>query len=169
MAINSEPDIHNLVICANVFVIKGDKVLLLRRSLEKKFLPGYVQPIGGKVELNEDSLTAARRELLEETNLEVKHLQLKGIVTEIKTKKDELYQTNWQIFHFVAEYNGGNLASTEEGELVWLSRKELKQQKIADSIRFILDALLSPQKSVVFAHYVYGEKNTLLQKDIQFA
>jgi 8-oxo-dGTP diphosphatase len=169
MAINSEPDIHSLVICANVFVIRGDKILLLRRSLEKKFLPGYVQPIGGKVELNEDPLTAARRELLEEAGIEVKYLQLKGIVTEVKTKRDELYQTNWQIFHFVAEYDGGNLAGTEEGELVWLSREELKQSKIADSIRFILDALLSLQKGVVFAKYVYGENNTLLQKDIQFA
>lgn len=169
MQINSRPDIHELVICANVFVTQGSNILMLRRSPKKTFLPGYVQPIGGKVNLDEDPLTSIKRELMEEAQIEVKNLQLKGVVTEIKSKKDEMYPTNWQIFQFVGEYDGTNLGETKEGKLVWLTVEELKHEKLADSIASILDILLDPQKEIVFARYVYGKNNIIIEKNIQLA
>lgn len=57
---------HKLVICANVFIRKDDKYLLLRRSPHKKYAPNYVHPVGGKVDLDEDPMEAGKRELLEE-------------------------------------------------------------------------------------------------------
>lgn len=169
MQINSRPDIHELVICANVFVTQGSNILMLRRSPKKTFLPDYVQPIGGKVNLDEDPLTSVKRELMEEAQIEVKNLQLKGVVTEIKSKEDEMYPTNWQIFQFVGEYDGTSLGETVEGELVWLTVEELKQEKLADSIASILDILLDPQKGIVFARYIYGKNNKIIEKNIQLA
>lgn len=169
MQINSRPDIHELVICANVFVTQGSNILMLRRSPKKTFLPDYVQPIGGKVNLDEDPLTSVKRELMEEAQIEVKNLQLKGVVTEIKSKEDEMYPTNWQIFQFVGEYDGTSLGETVEGELVWLTVEELKQEKLADSIVSILDILLDPQKGIVFARYIYGKNNKIIEKNIQLA
>jgi 8-oxo-dGTP diphosphatase len=167
MSVNTKPDIHQLVICANVFVIDANRVLMIRRSLEKNYLPGYIQPIGGKVDLNEDPLTAAKRELKEEAGIEVANLKLKAIVTEIKTKKDSLYSTNWQIFHFVGEYKGESIIGNEEGELIWIDKKELKNEKLADSIMLLLDKLLDGSSKVAFAKYTYGDNNTLLNKDIE--
>jgi 8-oxo-dGTP diphosphatase len=167
MAINTIPDIHQLVLCANIYVVKDNKVLMMRRSLQKTYLPGFLQPIGGKVDLDEDPLSAAKRELMEEASIQVTNLKLKGIVTEIKSKKDSHYQTNWQIFHFVAQYDGDDVGTTEEGELVWLTLDELKQEKLSDSIRAIIDQLLDKSSNIVFAKYTYGENNTLIEKDIQ--
>ncbi len=166
MAVNTNPDIHQLVICANVYIVKENKVLMMRRSAQKTLLPGFLQPIGGKVDLDEDPLSAAKRELMEEANIQVSDLKLKGIVTEVKSKKDSHYQTNWQIFHFVGHYDKDNLGTTEEGELVWLTLNEIKQGKLSDSVRTMIDQLLEESSKVVFAKYTYGENNTLLEKDV---
>ena len=167
MPINTIPDIHNLVICANIFVLDGNKVLMMRRSQQKTFLPGYLQPIGGKVDQDEDPLTAVKRELMEEANIQARGIKLKAVVTEIKGKKDSQYQTNWQIFHFVGFYQGDALGKTDEGELVWLTLNEIKQEKLADSIRLIIDKLLDGSSQITFAKYTYGEKNILLKNNIQ--
>ena len=167
MNVNTKPDIHNLVLCANMFVINDDKVLMLRRSLEKSYFPGYVQPVGGKVDLNEDPLTAAKRELFEEAGIKAKNIKLKGIVTEVKNAKDDVYTANWQIFQFVGEYEGGQLGTTEEGELLWLTRDELKQEKLADSIAALIDVLLNPDAGVAFAKFTYGASNSLIEKAIE--
>ncbi|MDQ3098817.1 MAG: NUDIX domain-containing protein [bacterium] len=169
MSVNSEPNIHKLVICANVFVKRGSSLLMLRRSLAKTYLPGYVQPIGGKVHLDEDPLTCVKRELMEEAQIEVKNLRLKAIVTENKSKEDKTYQTNWQIFQFIGEYEGTTVGTTDEGELMWLSVEEIKKEKVADSIASILDLLIDPQKGIIFAKYNYGKNNEIIEKDIQVA
>ena len=64
MAINNAPHIHNLVICANIFVRKDGKYLLLKRSPLKKYAPNVIHPIGGKVDQGENPYTSAQRELL---------------------------------------------------------------------------------------------------------
>ncbi len=172
MTINTSPDIHELVIIASVFVLKGDKILMIRRSDKKTYLPNYVQPVGGKVDLNEDPLTAAHRELMEETQIKVTSLRLKAVVTEIKSKKDDKYRTNWQIFHFSGRYEGEEgipLGKTEEGELLWLTLDEIKKEKIADSIRFIIDSIVKEDSKVVFAKYTYDAKNQITAKNISSA
>lgn len=169
MEINTNLNIHELVIIASIFVVKDDKVLMIRRSNEKIYLPGYVQPIGGKVDLDEDPLSAAHRELFEEAQIVVSSTHLKAVVTEIKSKKDETYKTNWQIFHFVGDYNdspSNAVGNTNEGELVWLTLEEIKKEKIADSIRFIIDDVLKENQNVIFAKYIYGKDNKIIDKGI---
>lgn len=140
---------------------------MMRRSMQKTFLPGFVQPIGGKVDLNEDPLSAAKRELMEEAGLQVANLKLKAIVTEIKSKEDRNYQTNWQIFHFVGQFDAGDVGTTDEGELIWLTLDEIKKEKLTESIRTIIDQILDESSKVIFATFTYGKNNVLLEKDVQ--
>lgn len=168
--INTNPNVHELVICASVFVVDGNKILMIRRSKDKIYLPEYVQPIGGKVDLNEDPLSAAQRELMEEAQIQATDLKLKGIVTEIKSKEDSNYRTNWQIFHFVGRYDekiNNKIGATDEGELIWLTLEEIRKEKIADSIRAIIDYLLDGSSNLVFAKYTYAKGNKLIKKDIE--
>lgn len=169
MKINTQPDIHELVIIASIFVIKGDKILMIRRSDKKIYMPGFVQPIGGKVDLDEDPLSAARRELMEEAHIEVDDIKLKAIVTEVKSKRDDSYKTNWQIFHFVGQYDKAADPSgfTDEGELIWLTLEEIKRDKVADSILFIIDSIVKIDASLIFAKYIYGENNQITEKFIE--
>jgi 8-oxo-dGTP diphosphatase len=56
----------------------GDNVLLIRRSLSEKFLPGEWGPPCGKINFGERLEDAVRRELFEETALQVS--EFKGMV-----------------------------------------------------------------------------------------
>ena len=76
MPINTDPHIHNLVLCANIFVRKDGKYLVMKRSPSKKYLPNAVHPIGGKLDPHEDPYIGAQRELLEEAGIIVKNMRV---------------------------------------------------------------------------------------------
>jgi 8-oxo-dGTP diphosphatase len=151
MAINTEPDIHKQVICTNVFIRKGEKYLLLRRSLEKRFAPGVVHPVGGKMDLDEDPFVAAEREVAEETGVRVKNMRLEAVLNEIKPPPD--FDYNWTIYHFSADWAAGEVGDTEEGELVWLSAEEIQAEQLFPSLRVVIDRVLDPKAGTVFATF----------------
>jgi 8-oxo-dGTP diphosphatase len=51
--------------------MKDDKVLVIQRSEREKFLPGYFELPGGKVDFGEDPAEALAREFKEEVDLDV--------------------------------------------------------------------------------------------------
>lgn len=125
MAINSVPNIHSIVICANIFVKKDGKYLVIRRSPEKIDLPNVVHPIGGKIDKSEDPLLAALRELQEEAGISAKNVRLEAVITEVPDPDDQQYKETWLIFDFSGDYAGGEIKHTDEGELVWLTAEEV--------------------------------------------
>jgi 8-oxo-dGTP diphosphatase len=147
MPINNVPDIHEQIICANIFIRKDDKYLVLRRSPLKKYAPDVIHPVGGKVDIGENPFTTAVREVQEEAGVQVKNIRLEAVIQEIKPVTDEPY--NWLIFHFSADYDSGEVITTEEGELVWLTANQIKAEKLFPSVRLVIDQILDPQKNIV--------------------
>lgn len=161
MAINTAPHIHNLVICANIFVRKDGKYLLLKRSPLKKYAPNFIHPIGGKVDPNENPYTGAQRELLEEAGIRVKNMRLEAVIMEIKPVKGE--DENWLIFHFSADYDSGELLTTEEGEFVFLDPADIPTQNLFPSVKPIIDNILNPQDGTVFFTVAYDEEGKVVK------
>jgi 8-oxo-dGTP diphosphatase len=159
MAITTEPDIHRLVMCANVFIRKNDKYLVLKRSPSKRFAPNVIHPVGGKVDLDEDPYTAALREVHEETGLTVKNMRLEAVINELLPPPDHNY--NWLIFHFSADYESGDVLSTEEGELVWLGADEIMAAKLFQSVRPLIGNILDPQIGTMFATFEYDRSDEI--------
>jgi 8-oxo-dGTP diphosphatase len=62
------------------FLRYGEEVLLLKGAPDKRIWAGRYNGIGGHVERGEDPYQAARREVREETGLEVGDLRLGGVV-----------------------------------------------------------------------------------------
>ena len=58
--------------CVN-FILKDDKVLLLKRTITNPFYPRNLTPVIGKIKTNEKPITAILRETKEETNLDLKN------------------------------------------------------------------------------------------------
>ncbi|PIR42356.1 hypothetical protein COV25_03440 [candidate division WWE3 bacterium CG10_big_fil_rev_8_21_14_0_10_35_32] len=58
--VNSAIITHNIVMCANMFVRKDGKILVLKRSEHKKIASGFFHSAGGKVDKNEEPLQAAK-------------------------------------------------------------------------------------------------------------
>jgi 8-oxo-dGTP diphosphatase len=63
-----------------IFITRDDKVLLLKGADNKRLWAGLYNGVGGHIELGEDPLSAAQRELFEETGLANINLSLCGIV-----------------------------------------------------------------------------------------
>lgn len=165
MSINSHPHIHEQVICANIFVRKDDKYLVLRRSSKKKYAPNVVHPIGGKVEPGENPYTAALRELYEEAGVKVKNIRLEAVLLELKPVVNEPY--DWTIFHFSGDYDSGEIHQTDEGELIWLTKEELIAEDLFPSVREVIKNILNPEDGTVFATLGYDEeKKVIIQREI---
>ncbi len=96
MAVNTEPDIHQVVMVANMLIRKDGKYLVMRRSHLKKFWPNIVQTVGGKIDLEEDPYRAAVR-VYHEINL------------------DTHVPRNWIAYYFRGDYAGGDLILCDEG------------------------------------------------------
>ena len=54
------------------FLQKDEKVLLIKRKKEEKFLPEYFEMPGGKVDFGEDPKESLKREFKEEVGLDIK-------------------------------------------------------------------------------------------------
>ena len=96
------------------FVTSGEDVLLVRHPEVKDRFPGRWNGIGGHVEPGECIRGAARRELREETGLDVANLSLRGVVHEAG-----LVGHDHVLFVFVAQVDRRPVRSPEGLELAW--------------------------------------------------
>jgi len=101
-----------------------DQVLIIRRNarLDDDHF-GKVNGLGGKVEVDEDIVSSARREVLEESGLVATEMQLRGTVTfsDFGPKREQ-----WLVFIFlVTGWTGECLTANNEGELEWVDRSLL--------------------------------------------
>ena len=165
MPINTRPHIHEMVICANMFVRKNGKYLLLKRSAKKHFAPNFVHPVGGKVDPGENPYVAAERELMEEAGIRVKNIRLEGVFTEHTGAMPRYKEVpNWLIFQFSGDYESGTVKETDEGQLLWFAPQEIKKQKLIPSVAAAIDHILNPKDGTVFATFAYNKKGALVAK-----
>lgn len=101
-----------------------DQVLIIRRNARvDDDHYGKVNGLGGKVEIDEDIVSSARREILEESGLEASDLDLRGTVTfsDFGPKREQ-----WLVFIFlVTGWSGELRAGNDEGTLEWVDRSLL--------------------------------------------
>lgn len=112
----------------NMVMIRRDDgmVLVQERILHWK---GIAFP-GGHAEPGESFERAAEREILEETGLTVKNLELCGIVHwDCPERKEKfivfLYRTS--------DFSGELISETEEGKVFWVKEDELKNMKLCNN------------------------------------
>lgn len=109
---------------AYLFDHEQDQVLIIRRNARPDDDHyGKVNGLGGKVEIDEDIVSSARREVLEESELTATDLQLRGTVTfsDFGPKREQ-----WLVFVFlVTGWTGECASSNNEGTLEWADRSQL--------------------------------------------
>ncbi|KEK22990.1 8-oxo-dGTP diphosphatase [Bacillus gaemokensis] len=93
----------------------GDTVLLIKRPDHLGF-PGYLAP-GGKVEFPESIVSAAAREVKEETGLFTSNLIFKGLDEYVNPKENVRYM----VFNYWTNtFEGELFENPPEGELLWV-------------------------------------------------
>lgn len=118
------------IITTLCMIYKDDKILLQDRV--KEDWRGFTLP-GGHVEKEESIVAAVIREMKEETGLTIYNPKLCG-VKQFQTDDDERYI----VFLFKSNEFEGEICSSEEGEVHWISREQLSQYTLVNDFMELL-------------------------------
>lgn len=133
-----------------IFIRNDDEILLLKGAKDKKIWPGLYNGIGGHIERGEDALSAAHRELFEETGLKNINLDLRAIII----IDVEEYQ-GISMFVFVGNSDKKLLVSSEEGILDWIKIDHIKELPLVEDLYQLIPLVLSTEKKIQFGRYYY--------------
>ncbi len=129
----------------NMCMIKnGDKILVQDRK--NKDWPGVTFP-GGHVEANESFVKSVIREVKEETGLSIKNPILCGI-KQFQTKDKERYVV---LFYKTNQFEG-ELKSSKEGEVFFISRADLTKYALAEGFLNMLKVFESEDRTECYYH-----------------
>ncbi len=142
------------------FITHEDDILLLRGAADKHIWPDQYNGVGGHVEPNEDVHTAARREIREETGLEVQDLRLRGVVNIPVDAKNK----GILIFVFTATATTRKTQASKEGTPTWVARDQITDLNLVEDLPVLLPRLLAmePDTPPFFALYTYDQSDQLV-------
>lgn len=116
---------ENCILTNMCMIYDGDRILVQNRNNPDW---GGVTFPGGHVEPGESFVESVIREVKEETGLDIKNVQLCGIKQ--WTDKKKLYR--YIVLFYSTNSFSGDLLSSDEGEVFWIKKDELKNYKLAD-------------------------------------
>ncbi|MGB7340496.1 MAG: NUDIX domain-containing protein [Phototrophicaceae bacterium] len=141
------------------FVRNGNDILLMKRAAHKRVFPNQYNGLGGHIERNEDPLTGARREIKEESGLDVYDIKLRAI-----HNIDAGADTGIILMVYTAQSDNRNFVDEGlEGTLEWIPINAINEYDLVEDLPLILPKILglsetSPPYSV---HVSYDENDDI--------
>jgi 8-oxo-dGTP diphosphatase len=117
-----------------IFLRRGDSYLLLKGAPTKRLWPNMYNGLGGHVEKGEDILSAAKRELLEESGLTAE-LWLCGVVIV------DAGETGICVYIFGGECLQGEPQPSKEGTAEWISFDQMGQLPVVEDMPVLLSKI----------------------------
>ena len=112
-------------------IFSGGTILLVERGKEP--LKGYWSLPGGLVEVGEKLEDAIRREVREETGLEIEALSMFEIFERIMRDGEDRPEYHYVLIDYLCRPAGGELrAASDVSNTAWVSRAELTKFKITE-------------------------------------
>ena len=139
---------ENVELTVLCLVTKGNQILLQNRV--KQDWRGYTLP-GGHVEAGESFVDAVIREMKEETGLEIQHPRLVGV------KQFPIKNGRYVVLLFKAEEFTGQVISSEEGKMEWITPEQLGSIRTVDDFDALLRVMNDPELTE-FQYLVDGDR-----------
>lgn len=138
------------------FLFRDGQVLFLRGAPDKRLWPNQLNGIGGHLQRDETPREGARREIEEETGLEVPSLDLRAIVHVSGRPGD----AGICIFVFVGQAPSQRVRASVEGTLEWHAMEQLPCDEMVADLPHLLPRILPPdgrpKDNIVYGRIVYG-------------
>jgi 8-oxo-dGTP diphosphatase len=140
------------------FVLNGDDVLLMKRAPHKRVFPNRYNGVGGHIERDEDPLASARREIKEETGLDVSGVRLRAVYN-----IDAGEATGIFLLVFTAHTDNRDVTANSEGTLHWIPRGEVYSLDLVEDLPHILPRILDmqPADPPLFVHVSYDTDDVI--------